>query len=613
MKCDEQKPQCRRCIDYGMECPGYRPSAEKDLHFVDETKSVARKSGNEVFQQQPTNEHVIRKYHWRNQSYAPTKSYGPSDINKNHVHRVQLLSTFLDLYLPKRNDKTLTSNFSYIASLPQIDLSSPLLQVSIDCLCLAELGSLYQDERCQREAQARYVRALPMLSNELARPPSKRMRSEHILAAITILALCELFGVIARGNGNRQGWISHVSGAQQYIKAIGPKGIDSDFAWLLFHNVRHSSMCMGFVKRQAVLFAELQWLKVTAGLAKYDQYVALYDIALQIPGALEEVDKLPHTDSVRSDYVSTCTDICRLRKALECWLQKFYIERSIEIYDIVDVRDMKEFAHLCLDRTFQTVFSFDSVQSCSQLQLYWISLLILDFTLLAVHRPLLFAGSSSQVRIHDFTSRTENDIERDMFVAATSYCRSVPFCCEPESASVGRIGTFLIRIVQNYFEQCGHCRELEWCRAVRQMLQSYSESPAKAKHETGDVPGAPWNVTHKCKSPICNFRVECVAPAPLLLAGEYPSKTYTPRHDSREVNFDQVFPEQKPSQDPEERAFADSMATARKHARRLKQGYWRSAVGQQRSLDQTVLKENGTSALADERVVTEGFVPSIET
>jgi hypothetical protein len=438
------------------------------------------------------------------------------------------------------------------------------------------------------------------------------MRSEHILAAITILALCELFDAIARGNGNRQGWISHVSGAQQYIKTMGPKGIDSHFAWLLFHSVRHSSMCMGFVKRQAVLFAEPQWLKVTAELAKHDQYVALYDVALQIPGALEQVDKLPHTDSVRSDYVSTCAEICRLRKALECWLRKFYVERSIEMYDIVNVRQLKEFAHLCLDRTFQTAFSFSSVQSCSQLQLYWISCLILDFTLLAIFRPLLFAGSSPPVMLQDFTSRTEKDIEREMFVSATSYCRSVPFCCEPETASVGRIGTFLLRIVQNYFEQRGHCRELEWCKAVRQMLQSYSESPARAKHDNADVPGAPWNVRHRCKSPICNFRVECVAPAPLLVAGEYPNKAYMPRHDSREVNFDQVLPDQDPSQGPEERTFADSMTMHGKHARRLKQGYRRSTVGQ-RSLEPNVRKENGTSALADERVVTEGFVPSIES
>ena len=452
----------------------------------------------------------------------------------------------------------ISSNYDYISNLSQIDLSSPLLQTSIDCLCLAEIGSLYQDERCLHEAQGRYVRALPMLSNELARPQSKRMRNDHILAAITILALCELFDAIARGNGNRQGWISHVSGAQQYIRAMGPDGIDSHFAWLLFHNVRHSSMGMGFVKRQAVFFAEPQWLKVTAELAKHDPYVALYDITLQVPGALEQVDKLPRIDSLCPDYISACAELCRLRSALDVWLRKFYLDRSIELYDIVHVRNMEEFAHLCLDRTFQTVFSFDSVQSCNQLQLYWISCLLLDFTLLAVYHAYSEAESSPPVSLKDFTSRTEEDIKRDMFVTATSYCRSVPFCCEPETASVGRVGTFLLRIVQNYFEHRGHCRELEWCRAVRQMLRSYSESPAKINHDNGNVPGAPWNVKHRCKSPIRNFRVECVAPAPLLLAGEYPSKTFFPRHHSREIDFDQVLPERDPSHDPEERNVADS-------------------------------------------------------
>ena len=547
----------------------------------------------------------MRQYKWRHQYEEVAKPPGPVNISERQVHRVQLLSTFLDLYLPKRYDKSLTSSFDYIAELPQIDLASPLLQTSIDTLCLAELGSLYEDERCLRESQARYVRALPMLANELARPPSRRMRSDHILAAIAVLTMCELFDAIAQGNGTGRGWISHVNGAQQYIKAMGPDKINSHFGWLLFHNVRHSSMCMGFVKRQGVFFAEPKWLKLTAEHAKHNQFVALYDITLQIPGVLERVDNLKVSEDFQQDHGSVCAEMCRLRNELEDWLHKFYTDRSIQCYKIVDVRDMKEFARLCLDRTFQTVFSFQSTQSCSQQQLFWTSCLILDFTLLSMHRRMFDSSRDPRIRLKALTSRSEADIERDMFVAATSYCRSLPFCCEPETASVGRIGTFLLRLVQNYFEQSGHCRELEWCTAVREMLQSYPEPPTNVKDNNGDVPGAPWNAKHRCDSPICNFRVECVAPAPLLLAGEYPSNGYTPRHDSREVSFDSK--ESPTSKD-------DSKTSAKTHDvmrfsipaardRRFKANRITLPVG--------ISKANGTSALADEKVLTQEFMPII--
>lgn len=202
---------------------------------------------------------------------------------------------------------------------------------------------------------------------------------------------------------------------------------------------------MGFVNRKAVFFAEPKWLEITSSLACHDPYVALYDISLQIPGVLEQTDSLSMMESMPADFGSSCREICRLRTELDGWLQSFYVRRKRELYRIVNVRNMKEFSHLCLDRTFQTVFSFDSVQICIQQQLYWTSCLILDFTLLAICRQQSRASESiPRLWTQDFTQRTEKDIERDIFVAATSYCRSIPFCCEPETASIGRLGVRIL-------------------------------------------------------------------------------------------------------------------------------------------------------------------------
>lgn len=428
------------------------------------------------------------------------------------------------------------SNFTYIANLPLVDISSPLLQVSIDTLCLVELGSLYEDESCLHESRARYVRALPMLAHELAKPASKQMRKDHILAAITILGLCELFDAIAKGNNGGRGWYSHVQGAQQYIRANGADCIATPFGWLLFHNIRHSSLCMGFANRKTAFFAQPKWLKVTEGLAKTDPFVSLYDLALQIPGILERTDTLFGADSIGGDDAGLCRDICQLRTQLTNWLQTHYIDSGRELYEIVDVRDMKAFASLCLD---QTVFRFPSVQVCNQLQLYWTSCLTLDFTLLSIYRRLQVTDALPRLRLGDVTDREEEDIERDLFVEATNYCRSIPYCCEPETASLGRIGSFLLRIAQSYFERFGHCNETEWCTSVRRTLDLSMEVRAEATTSdtaTSTLASAQCNVKHSCKSPMCNFRVECCAPAPLLLPGELPNGGHAPPQPTSQGN-----------------------------------------------------------------------------
>ena len=596
---------CRltKVFRYGARCPGYRPPAAKDLHFVDQTRHVVRKAGSELVQEQAQpGTGPSMQYQWRHKFYEPTKSHSIIDISKQQMHRVQLLSTFLDLYLPKQHDKSMISHFDYIANLPHIDLASPLLQVSIDTICLAEIGSLYQDERCLQESRMRYVRALPMLARELAKPISRQIQKDHILAAITILALCELFDGIARGSLAGQGWISHMNGAQEYIRANGPKGIMSPFAWQLFHNIRHSAMCLGFTTRKAVFFAEPKWLKLTSDQAKRDPYVALYDITLQIPGVMERADALPISKANPTAIASVVQYISRLRFNLDVWLHSFYTQQQKQIYKIVDVSNMKEFSQLCMDRTFQTVFDFESIQICTQQQLRWISCLVLDFTLLAISRRFLGAECSSGLRLQDLTVRTQEDVERDLFVSATSYCRSVPYCCEPQTASVGRLGTFLLRITQSYFEQSGRCREMEWCNSVRSMLETAASSHKGLKEPlVHNVSSAPWAVEHRCKSPICNFRVECVAPAPLLLIGEYPNKGFAPRHMHGKIKMGHASSGDH-SDAPAAKQKAEDIPRVPTASSKKRDMFFLGSppLGH---------RDNGTSALADERIIVPGFEP----
>lgn len=108
-----------------------------------------------------------------------------------------------------------------------------------------------------------------------------------------------------------------------------------------------------------------------------------------------------------------------------------------------------------------------------------------------------------------------------MFVNATNYCRSIPYCCEPETASAGRIGTFLLRITQSFLEIAGYAQELEWCKSVRKMLENSIVRPPS--------PSAPPRPDVKVNDKPSFKVVTTSSTAPLRLEGEYPNKTYNPR------------------------------------------------------------------------------------
>ncbi|RMX89015.1 hypothetical protein D0869_01181, partial [Hortaea werneckii] len=411
----------------------------------------------------------------------------PPAISGNFVHRDQLLSTFLSLHLPTPCNGVPRSHVAYLAFLPQLDLSLPPLQFAVDTLCLAEIGLRYDDSCCQREAQASYTRALPMLASTLSTIDKKEhIQKDLVLAVIMILALCELYASIVDIEPSEPGWIQHIVGAEQFV-LNHQQAIASDFGELLFHNLRHTALFGGLIRRRASLFAQPQWLRVSRRLGQIDAFVGLYNIGINVPGLLEKADAVLNNDDPLKALRKLHREIAAVRCELDSWLHKHYVGLGKRAFEVVSVDSFPEFASSCTDRTFRTAFSFDRPQICSQHQVYWILCLILDFTLTDTYRK--HPGGDVKSTMEAMCGRSSHAVERDAYVAATNYCRTIPYSCEPETGSVGRIGTFLIRTLQSYFEYAGHYRELQWCLSARAVL----EPPTVANHlakETGDLTSA---------------------------------------------------------------------------------------------------------------------------
>lgn len=444
-------------------------AARKSAHpSRSSTKSSSQRA--ELAQQRLRNRHV---QHASDSLAAP--------IDGRQVHRAQLLATFMNLHLPTPRRGTPRSHVAFLEELPTLSLNIPLLQTAVDTICIAEMAIRYDDDKCRREAQACYTKALPMLAKELSGQEStERMPKDHGLAVIMILALCELYEPIIKPKPDGPGWLSHIMGAEQYVEQYH-SAIDSEYGELLFHNLQHTSLFGGIIKRKAPIFAQPYWQRITRRLAQTDAFVALYGIGVELPRLLERADALSTHQNPSKAVRQLFRDLKAARTELNAWLKQFYPQKTEAAFEITGVEEFVEFSSACADKSFGTAYKFSCAQICSQHQVYWILCLILDFTLMDTHRK--YSQPVEPLPLHVLCGSALEEVERDAYEAAVNYCCTIPYSFQPETGSIGRIGTFLIRTLQSFFEQRGCEKEVQWCLSVRRAQECGGEESISAAEQ----------------------------------------------------------------------------------------------------------------------------------
>ncbi|RMZ34948.1 hypothetical protein D0859_00938 [Hortaea werneckii] len=426
IRCDETRPQCKKCATHGVQCPGYRDPSDD---FRDQTSITAHKAeikyrakaadrgrqGGNTFVKN-VEEHDVQSAPrtptpCNTSSRATTSGIPPDpaairDLVSPAAVRTQLYSTFMTIYLPQKTSRI--DHFSFyelLASRRPNTATSPgeegvetVLSSSLDALSLVTIGATSHNQTFLDQSVRAYGSALTRLRHTLTKPGA--LQNDDLLAATNVLGQCALYEEIAQ---RAQGWTAHTAGLQQLIAARGgPGSLHSPLATLMFSSLRHSALCAGLIGRKAPLMARPEWRRkaretlvdgaLQEGLmGSGERSVGFYDAAIQVPGLLERYDDL----SAGIGDGSTTTH--KLRHDLD---------------------------------------------------LNW------------------------------YPDPEEEVNEEELLELIFHLCKTIPFFCEPISGSTGHIGIFLpMRTAAIYFTQRGHWKFARWVGMIRSCVFTKGLAP----------------------------------------------------------------------------------------------------------------------------------------
>ncbi|KAK3674616.1 hypothetical protein LTR78_005338 [Recurvomyces mirabilis] len=380
------------------------------------------------------------------------------------AYRTMFRNAFLELHVPK-TDRVQRHYLSLLETCMDLSTSQPSLLCGLDALSLVQLGSVENDRRLIESARQNYTKALTELRSVLS--TQQALHDDHVLAAVMIMKYCELYTELASPKG--VGWAGHVCAAQRLLTVRGPALVRSDLSMELYANARQSALCYSLVDRKACALAQPGWRAIGNRTRVKDKSFIFHELALQIPGLLEQHDGLDiqHHDQDQVTQIDVIlAKAAAIEQDLRAWLLHWATDEPQ--YETRPVDDFSTFATQCSDRTFSTAFAFGNFMAAYLHSMYWICMYFLRITIRALHAARAVVIPSS--RPHANQQVSEEEILEYVFNA----CRCIPYFCEPASSTMGCIGMFLpLRTAAFYFvgasmvgpaEWIGNVDELEWRR-----------------------------------------------------------------------------------------------------------------------------------------------------
>jgi hypothetical protein len=201
-QCDLSRPACSRCRRQGLRCVYLVPQqgqvfinrsvANPFVRAVDIVSNTDRTKPSKNSEVTPS----LTRHH-ESLKYSVPKSPDPESM-----HRMQLLSKFIEIYHPKVAQgptRTGQTPASWVHVLPDITLTNSAYNKSLAALCLEQLGIWNHDLVLGNEGSQLYGSALGELRKTIGAIGGRKLGTpEATLASIVILTTYEVSIVAAR-------------------------------------------------------------------------------------------------------------------------------------------------------------------------------------------------------------------------------------------------------------------------------------------------------------------------------------------------------------------------------------------------------------------------------
>ncbi|EHK22888.1 uncharacterized protein TRIVIDRAFT_191521 [Trichoderma virens Gv29-8] len=280
VKCDESLPECLRCLNMGLKCPG----ARTDAFFVHAVPDAPLRDS-------PAALTVVKLKH------EPSPQIGAINLHLSQLPGIQpsptgafdqlFVSHFIDCFFgsvrPALPIPGGTSRI-WLHELPDfLASSSPSpVQSSIRAASMLSYGTAVGDASIKTEACRWYMRALQSL--RLLMGSSSPETS--VCAAVMLTHFETLAGTSPRA------WIKHIKGAASLLEAQGPERCQRGFLHQIFSHLRLQTFVASMAENELHPFASPEWTTIPFEIHPKLIFDKLVDILFAVQRCLSVASRL---------------------------------------------------------------------------------------------------------------------------------------------------------------------------------------------------------------------------------------------------------------------------------------------------------------------------------
>ena len=378
----------------------------------------------------------------------------PESFKSVPTIRSQLQAEFMHLHYAKEGEDFFPSKMTLIHT-PETASSV----AATNALYLTQLGTSARDDRLLRNAAQSYRCALRLLRRELSK--RKACYDDHVFGTIHVLSLCEAFqGLAAEDTGQDQ----HTRGAAMLFHARGPSSLESVYMMIQLQQHHHRVLLEGLLARKRPLIGRGDWLEVDKNC--YLQLTSLTTLALRVPGALEDADKLLAQGSRANlnEIMDMLSSLKAVDIRLQNWMTAWLTTSKASPYWKVP---FSEYPWLPHSNVFASALQFLTPLAAKAHVLFWMPLLCLREAIKQVAElhayPLLATTMSQQSdSLHDSIAE-----------CADGLCMTAMFLINPLNGIDGCMeacGPLLV--ASKWFESVHDREKLHWCCQMFELIES---------------------------------------------------------------------------------------------------------------------------------------------